>query len=356
MRTKLIAFCTAAALMFALPVVFTNAKNNAAHIIDYTTGDTIIPVTGEKAAAAAETAMAAAAAETAMAVAADITMPEIISVYDAARDITFEIDTEEYLIGVVAAEMPSDFGEEALKAQAVAARSYMLYKLMYNPSTHKGGASVCTDHTCCKAYISYEDAVLRWSEKAAAEVFGKIRAAIEPVRGVIMTYDGSVVCALFHASSSGSTESAVNVWGGDLSYLRSVDTPETEEPVTAQFTEDEFYSRLLDAGYNTSAGDKVEVSLNDTGRVDHIIVGDVTVTGVEIRSIFGLRSTFFTFEESESGYVFTCYGYGHGVGMSQCGADTLADQGYTYDEILRHYYNGVTLCTVSSEYRPDKAQ
>lgn len=336
MRTKLIAFCAAVAVMFALPVLFTNAENNAAHIIDYTTGDTIVPVAGDTAVAAE------------MPVAADITMPDIISVYDAARDVTFEIDTEEYLVGVVAAEMPSGFGDEALKAQAVAARSYMMYKLTYSPSAHKGGASVCTDHTCCKAYISYEDAIQRWSEKAAAEVFGKIRAAVEPVRGVIMTYGGSVVCALFHASSSGVTESAVNVWGGDLSYLRSVDTPETEEPVTAEFTADEFLSRLSGAGYNTSAGDKVEISLNDTGRVDHITVGAASVTGVEIRTLFELRSTLFTLEESEGGYVFTCYGYGHGVGMSQCGADTLAGQGYTYDEILRHYYDGVTLCAVSS--------
>lgn len=332
MRIKII-ICTAAAIMMSvMPFLFANAEEKATHIIDYTSGDMIIPVT--------ETADPAF-----LPVSSDITVPDIISVYDAARDITFEIDTEEYIIGVVAAEMPSGFGKEALKAQAVAARSYMLYKLTYNPATHKGGASVCTDYKCCKAYLSYEDAVLRWSKETAKEVFDTIRTAIEPAHGVIMTYDDAVVCALFHASSSGMTESAVNVWGGDLSYLHSVDTPENEEPVTVEFTSDEFISRLKKAGYNISAAGNIDITLNDTGRVDFITTGGVTVPGVEIRNLLGLRSTLFSVGKTDSGYVFTCYGYGHGVGMSQYGADVLANQGYTYDEILRHYYKGISLCT-----------
>jgi len=332
MRTKIITCVAAAMLMSVMPFLFVIAEEKASHIIDYTSGDMMIPVT--------ETAE-----PTLLPVSSDITIPDIISVYDAAHDVTFEIDTEEYIIGVVAAEMPSGFGVEALKAQAVAARSYMLYKMTYNPATHKGGASVCTDYKCCKAYLSYEDAVLRWTEETAKEVFDKIRTAIKPVRGVIMTYDDAVICALFHASSSGMTESAVNVWGGDLSYLHSVDTPENEDPVIKEFTSDEFVSRLNKAGYHISATDNIDVTLNDTGRVDYITAGDISAPGAEIRNILGLRSTLFSVEQNESMYVFTCYGYGHGVGMSQYGADALANQGYTYDEILRHYYKGISLYT-----------
>ena len=273
-------------------------------------------------------------------------MPAAIKVYDAARDAVFETETEEYIVGVVAAEMPSDFGTEALKAQAVAARSYMLYKMIHSPSSHRGGASVCTDHTCCKAYISYDDAVLRWSKEAADKVFATFRAAVEPVRGVILTYGGNVACALFHASSPGMTESAVNVWGGDLSYLRAVGTPETDEPETVFFKEAEFFGLLQAAGYAAAEGE-VSVALNDTGRVGHVSVGDIKVPGTDMRNIFGLRSTCFTLDRTDGGYMFTVRGYGHGVGMSQRGAAEMAARGLSYDQILLHYYEGVTLCTVT---------
>lgn len=336
MRTKIILCAAVALVMSALPILYANFTERAVRIIDYTTGGSVVTVSPP-----AEEAY----------LSSDIPMPGILSVYDAARDVTFQTDTEEYIIGVVAAEMPASFHTEALKAQAVAARSYMLYKMTNHPASHKGGASVCTDLDCCKAYLSYEDATRRWTEEAAKEMFETIRTAVTPVRGVIMTFDGAVACALFHSSSFGMTESAVNVWGGDLSYLHAVSTPETNVPVTVSFTAEETAAILNRAGWSVTGTEDPVITLNDTGRVDSVAFGGVSVPGTKIRNLFGLRSTLFTVEKNTVGYRFTCMGYGHGVGMSQYGADALADQGYTYDEILRYYYKGISLCAAKTEFK-----
>ncbi|MDD4772876.1 MAG: stage II sporulation protein D [Eubacteriales bacterium] len=334
MKIKIIAYIIAAAVMAVLPLFVAEIRNRAEHIIDYTSGDIVIPVS---------------VPDSFIAESSDIVMPGIIKVYDAARGETFEIDTEEYITGVVAAEMPSAFNPEALKAQAVAARSYLLYKLTNNPGGHADGASVCTDYKCCKAYLSAEEAAARWTEQKADEVFDIIRAATEPVRGLIITYDDAVACALFHASSSGKTESSVNVWGGELPYLHSVYTPESEEPFTTVFGADELTDKLRGAGYDVRPAGDIAITCNDTGRADYITVGGVSVPAGELRSILGLRSTLFTVERQDGDYIFTCYGYGHGVGMSQVGAAAMADSGYTYDEILLHYYKGTALRAVKYE-------
>lgn len=261
---------------------------------------------------------------------------------------TVEMSMEDYLWSVTAAEMPASFEAEALKAQVVTARTYACRKMELGEEQHPD-ADVCTDITCCQAFIFREQATALWGEQEALYT-EKIRSAVEQTDGEVVTYQGQTIQAVFFSSASGSTEDAVAVWGNSVPYLVAVDSPEGENVpdyhTSVVFTADEFREKFL-AAYPQAdlsglpTGWIQSKSATQSGRVAEINVGGATVKGTELRSLLGLRSTCFSVETGEDSITFQVTGYGHGVGMSQYGANTLAQQGKTYIEILKWYYTGV---------------
>lgn len=263
-----------------------------------------------------------------------------------------KIKLDEYLYGVLSAEMPASYNLEALKAQAVVARTYTLYKIENNSNKH-GEANICTDSTCCQAWISKEDRMAKWDEKNRDEYWNKITNAINSTKGQIITYEGKLINAFFHANSGGKTEPPINVWGGSgYPYLQTVETSGEEGysqyKSEAEFTNEELLNKLKQKDSNIeidfSKEDEIKVIERfESGRIKTIKFGNIEIAGVEARTLFGLRSANFEIERKDNKIKFTVYGYGHGVGMSQTGADSLAKQGKKYDEIIKHFYIDVEI-------------
>ena len=260
-----------------------------------------------------------------------------------------QMDMQTYLLGVVRSEMPASFEEEALKAQAVAARTYILYKKLNGGSANHPEADACGDISCCQAYKTYEEAAADWGEDAA-EFEAKIRRAVEETDGECILYEGLPVLAVFHSSSAGETLDAAAVWSAGLPYLQSVETPETSETVpnyqsTASFSASELKAILQKAlpEADLSQGPSnwfTNIRQQPGGAVTALAVGGVEVGGNDLRTILGLRSACFTIAFEEENVVFSVTGYGHGVGMSQYGANVLAAGGMNYRDILAWYYSG----------------
>ena len=258
----------------------------------------------------------------------------------------------EYLRSVVRGEMPATFEEEALKAQAAAERTYLYYRIAAGPKATHPDADVCTDSACCTAWLSAEDARAKWGDKFD-QYEAKIDQAVADTDGQVVLYDGAPIMAVFHSSSAGATAASGDVWAASLPYLVSVKSPEDADSVpnyysVNTFTAEEFRSIFCkahpEAKLSGDTGGWVkDVLLTDTGRVAFATVGGVSVTGKELRSLYGLRSTAFTVEASGDSVTFRVTGYGHGVGMSQYGANALAKEGKTWQEILQWYYTGVTI-------------
>ena len=254
----------------------------------------------------------------------------------------------DYLVGVVAAEMPASFEYEALKAQAVAARTYAVSKLKNdNAKSEHNGADMCSDFAHCQAYISQKTAAKNWG-KNASEYLKKCKNAVNETSGEIMEYDGQPIKAVFHSSSSGKTENARDVWGGDVPYLVSVTSP-GEEACPSHESEvsvplDEFKSKIS-AKFATDFSKEIigKAQYNKSGSVQGISVGGVSIRGTQMRSLFNLRSACFKAEVRDGRVVFKVTGNGHGVGMSQYGANYLAAHGYDYEKILKKYYSGAYL-------------
>ena len=262
-----------------------------------------------------------------------------------------QTDMETYLMGVVRAEMPAAFEMEALKAQAVAARTYTLYKLQ-SGGNHGETADVCTDHTCCQAYLNAEAARANWGDRAAAYE-AKVESAVRETDGEAILYGGVPILAVFHSSSAGRTRAAGEVWVNDLPYLRPVDSPEPGDRIPnyysrVEFPAEELKAKLLAAFPEADLSGGMEGWLKDpaadsAGNVGTVSVGGVAAKGTQVRAALGLRSACFTWEAQEGGMAFFVTGYGHGVGLSQYGASAMAAAGAGYREILTHYYTGVTV-------------
>ncbi len=269
-----------------------------------------------------------------------------IKVYFPDQNVIQSMEIEEYLCGVVAAEMPASFEMEALKAQAVAARSYTFYRVK-NPTAEHPDAAVCTDFSHCKAYKTKEELEKGWGKEASA-YSRKIENAVYETAGQVITYNGEVAMAVFHSQAgNGRTENSKDVWGGDVPYLISVESHgETEAPnfySTAVFPFDEFKEKLLEKKPDTIINTPNDIGtpiVSEGGSVKSVIIGGKEFTGMEIRSIFALRSSCFKIKADEKTVTFEVSGYGHGVGMSQYGANTMAKEGYNYTQILTHYYTG----------------
>lgn len=268
-----------------------------------------------------------------------------------------EMTLRDYLTGVLAAEMPAGFPEEALKAQAVAARTYTLYKIaLYQqpeqlPEEHRG-AQLCDDPAHCEAFsdLSLQADVL-WGERAALYQ-ERIAGAVEATDGLILVYEDAPIAAVFCAASTSKTERAKDVWGADLPYLVSVDSPGGEDCSRYQGTvvmdqtafAEGIKSLYPEANFSEPPGAWFRDShRTEPGSVIDVEVGGVRISGSEVRKVAGLNSANFKVKVEGSDLLFTTIGYGHGVGMSQYGARYLALDGQTYDQILSHYYPGTQL-------------
>ena len=267
-------------------------------------------------------------------------------------DTTEQMTLERYLTGVVRGEMPASFEMEALRAQAAAERSYVYYQLAAGRKDAHPDADFCTDHTCCSAYLSETAAREQWGGDFAPWNT-RVEQAVSDTDGQVVLYNGRPILAVFHSSSAGRTAAAGDVWSGDLPYLVSVDSPEGEETVpnyysTVTFTAAEAKEKLLAAHPELKLSGTPDrwfgaAAENGSGRVETVSVGGTDIEGTELRRIFGLRSACFTVAADSESVTFRVTGYGHGVGMSQYGANQLAREGKTWQEILEWYYTGATV-------------
>ena len=267
-------------------------------------------------------------------------------------DTTEQMTLERYLTGVVRGEMPASFEMEALRAQAAAERSYVYYQLAAGRKDAHPDADFCTDHTCCSAYLSETAAREKWGGDFAPWNT-RVEQAVSDTDGQVVLYNGRPILAVFHSSSAGRTAAAGDVWSGDLPYLVSVDSPEGEETVpnyysTVTFTAAEAKEKLLAAHPELKLSGTPDrwfgaAAENGSGRVETVAVGGTDIEGTELRRIFGLRSACFTVAADSESVTFHVTGYGHGVGMSQYGANQLAREGKTWQEILEWYYTGATV-------------
>jgi len=269
-----------------------------------------------------------------------------ISLLNKGEIISMEMD--EYLLGVLAGEMPASFPMEALKAQAVAARTFAMYCAGGNKH---GQAQLCTDFACCQAWQDEAQLREKWGENY--EYYrDKLATAIAETSGEYMSYEGKAIFAAFHSSSAGMTAACGELWN-ELPYLKSVSSPESAETVpnfvsSLDCAAIDFRDSILrTAPYADFTGEEStwlgECIKSGSGRVETINIGGVSFSGAELRNIFSLRSAAFDLSYSEGMFRFTVTGFGHGVGMSQYGAKVFAEEGSDYAAILAHYYQGAEL-------------
>lgn len=273
-----------------------------------------------------------------------------ISVFLSSSDSVENMDIKDYIIGAVAAEMPASYESEALKAQALAAVTFARYMQNKGGDEKINGADISDDAGMHQGYISKEEMREKWGD-AFGEYYEKIENAVSEVIGKVITYDGEVIMAAYHAISSGKTESAANAWGKDIPYLVSVES-ECDRDSPRYSSEEIFtFSELRDAlkdedgiDFTVDESDFIEIkNTTDAGTVTKVSVGGKDMTGAELRSLLQLRSPVFSVEYESGNYTFSVSGYGHGVGMSQYGADCMAKQGKSYEEIIAHYYPGTQI-------------
>lgn len=292
----------------------------------------------------------------------DLPVPPADGCSDADTKITLyhngkveELPLNEYLEGVLSAEMPASFPLEALKAQAVAARTYTMNRASLTPSAEHQGAMVCSNSAHCKAYRPLSESAENWGDKASVYV-NKIRTAVSGTDGEILLYDGKPISAVFFSMSSGKTERAVDVWGSDVPYLQSVESVgETQlenYSKTVSFSYDDFKKKLMEKYPNMVFGEDPslwikDITRSDAGGVMKLNVGGVSLKGSDFRNLLSLRSTNFSLSCANNTVSIETRGYGHGVGLSQYGAKILAEEGKLYTEILSWYYKGVSFGKIS---------
>jgi stage II sporulation protein D len=269
---------------------------------------------------------------------------ETINVVRAASGKTETLAVTEYILGCVAGEMALGYHEEALKAQAVACYTYAVYR------TNAGEKTISDSSENAQAYLDLEARKKRWGD-AFARNEDKLGKIVSEVRGKQILYDGKPILAAFHSNNAGMTESALVYWGTDYPYLQSVQSkgdrlsPDLTAVVT--FSSSVMKSKLNDADgvkLGKNAIDWFGISTrSDAGTITSILVGGKELTGVSLRTVLGLRSANFEIKYKDDTFTVTTKGLGHGVGMSQYGADFMARQGSGYTEILEHYYTGCTV-------------
>lgn len=272
------------------------------------------------------------------------------------ENIVETLELEDYLINVVAAEMPVDYEEEALKAQATVARTYTLYQI---ENSHKHpNADICDSSSCCQAWISKEKRYEKWGENQD-EKWEKLQNAVYSTAGEVITYEGKPIDAFFHSNSGGTTEIPVNVWGGsDFPYLQVVETSGedeysqyySEKEYTKEEIENKMKSTYNDFSINWSEENCIAIlEYTESSRIKTIKIGNKNISGVEARKIFELKSSNFTYEISDNTVKFKVIGYGHGVGLSQTGSNTLAKEGKNYKEIIEHFFKNIQIENIKNK-------
>lgn len=256
-----------------------------------------------------------------------------------------EQNMDDYLVGVVLAEMPASFEPAALKAQSIVARTYAR-KAFITAGKH-GDGSVCTQPSCCQGYISPEEYIRQGGRETDLE---KIHSAVLETSGQVLTFAGELIEATYFSCSGGSTEDAKAVWGTDYPYLQAVNSPGEEAAACYQdscsFSQTELEDQLGISLTGLPESWIQSVSYTQGGGVDAISIGGTFFTGVEVRQKLALKSTAFSVKTKENGLEFTTRGYGHRVGMSQYGADAMAVAGSSCQEILMHYYQGTKIVQI----------
>lgn len=286
-----------------------------------------------------------------------ILLPKIskIKVFISKENKVKELSLEEYVTGVVASEMPAEFEIDALKAQAVAARTYALAHVTEFGGIlckNAKGANLC-DTVHCQVYTSKEERIKLWA-KDGEKYWDKIKTAVDDTQGEVLTYNNSLVMEPYYfATSSGKTENSEDVFSNSIPYLRSVDSPGEEE--TKNFKSIKIFgynelSQIINNNYNgakvTSSSIEKQITIIDrteAGSVKNIKIGSITMTGSKFRTMLGLKSSNFKISFNLKSVEIDCTGYGHGVGMSQWGADAMAKAGNNYKQILNHYYQGTII-------------
>ena len=278
---------------------------------------------------------------------------DTVKVYNSDSNKIEEYNLEDYIVGVVSSEMPAAFDIEAIKAQAVAARTFYFSKRLQKCPKAKG-AEICNT-THCQVYMSKEKRFSEWGNASKAEEYwNKICEAVEATKGQVLVYDNSIVkYPQFFSTSWGKTEDAKEVFSNDIPYLKSIDSPGEENSKKYETNKDIKISEFIrivnrnypkaklstsNVQYNTSV-----ISRTESGAVKEIKIGGEVISGIDFRKMFDLNSANFKIAFNNKTISISCKGYGHGVGMSQFGADAMAKEGKKYDEILKHYYSGVQI-------------
>lgn len=264
----------------------------------------------------------------------------IIRVKDEKTANITEIPFEDYIKGVVAGEMPATFELEALKAQAVASRSYAMYQM----TATKDNEYDVLNTTANQVYLTDEQLKENWKDEYPEKI-NKIKEAIAETSGEYLTYNGEIVNAMFFSTSVGATENSEEVFVSALPYLRSVDSKWDEESPaytdTYTFSLEDFYNKL-GLSYNETLNIEVTAKTS-TGRTKTLKINGEELQGRDLATKLSLRSNYFDIVQNEKNITITTKGFGHGVGMSQYGANGMAKEGYTYDQILKHYYQNTEI-------------
>lgn len=265
-----------------------------------------------------------------------------VRVYDKETGKITKYNMEDYLVGVLAGEMPASFDEEALKAQAVAARSFAYYRMNKN-----NNYDVTSDNSS-QVFLDESKRQKKWGNEFAFYE-AKIKKAVSDTKNEVVTYDGKIISAYYFAMSNGYTESSLTVFNEDKSYLTTVKSEEDGShrafKVTSVFTKEEFCNKLDITCDNIKVSN---ITRTSSERINKISINNKTFDGITVRKKLGLRSADFEIKVNSNNVEITTYGYGHGVGMSQYGANTMAKNGFSYEEILSHYYQGTKLDKVTS--------
>ena len=336
MKKMLLYFFTFVFICFLLPAMLTNVKNKNKEI------ETTSEETSEEKEQEQEQQY-------------DYTKYGTIKLLHKKTEEVEEVRLDDYLANVVSAEMPASYEMEALKAQAVVARTYTIYKAQ--EKKHEN-ADICDDSSCCQAWISKEDRLAKWEESQRENNWKKITDCVNQTKGKIITYGNQAICAFFHSNSGGITETAVNVWGGgNYPYLQVVETAGeegyTQYASEVVLTREELLNKIKekyqDISINFDNDEDIKIiEHTESGRVKTIKFGNHEISGVEARTLLGLKSTNFEIIKENDKIKFSVKGYGHGVGMSQTGADAMAKQGSNYEDIIKHFYTGVEIKDVNS--------
>lgn len=276
------------------------------------------------------------------------TETDMVKVMNASTNNITEITIRDYLLGVVAEEINPAYHKEAIKAQIIASHTLLLY-IKESGKDKPENAHITDDSTIHQGYLTESQQKEKWGENYT-DYRNKIEECIDEVGHLTLMYDGEIANSVYHALSNGRTQSAKEVWGGDYPYLVSVvSAGDALSPAfisKVELSREDFADKMNTVGIGlTDSPEKWigKIKSFESGAVESIEIGGKEFTGREIRSCFNLKSSTFTISYDDDVFTFTVKGYGHGVGMSQYGANHMAQQGFTYEEILKHYYKEVEI-------------